>query len=106
MKKIRLLLGKRIKELREKRHLTQQQLDEMVGIDQRNLSKIECGVTFPSRVLADIAKALEVSLPELFEFDHIDISSDQMKVSINDSVNKLNYEEMKIVYRLIKVLDA
>ena len=51
MNRIKELLGRRIKELREKRGYTQQQLAEKIGIDQRNLSKIECGITFPSKSL-------------------------------------------------------
>ncbi len=37
---IKLLLGKRIKELRKQKGLTQEQLAEKMNIDQRNLSKI------------------------------------------------------------------
>ena len=43
---IKKLLGRRIKELRESKDLTQEQLAEKIGIGQRNLSKIECGNNF------------------------------------------------------------
>ena len=42
------LLGKRIKELRTQKQLTQEQLAEMVDMGERNLSKIECGINFVS----------------------------------------------------------
>lgn len=104
MNEIRLLLGKRIKELREKRDLTQQELAELVGIDQRNLSKIECGVTFPSRALGDIARALNINLPDLFDFEHIEVTPVQMKEFIRNSVNDLDDNYVTVLYRLIRTL--
>ena len=68
MNRIKELLGRRIKELREKRGYTQQQLAEKIGIDQRNLSKIECGITFPSKSLPELSRCLQISLPQLFDF--------------------------------------
>lgn len=101
MIEIKHMLGKRIKELREKRGLTQQQLSELAGIDQRNLSKIECGVTFPSKSLAEIAKALDITLPHLFEFDHVDLTSDCMKELIKEKLDELSDDYIRIIYRLI-----
>lgn len=66
---IKILLGKRIKELRTKRGLTQEKLSEIVGVGQRNLSKIECGKTFlTSDTLSKLLIALEVEAKELFDF--------------------------------------
>lgn len=67
---IKILLGKRIKELRTKRGLTQEKLSEIVGVEQRNLSKIECGKTFlTSDTLSKLLIALEVEAKELFDFE-------------------------------------
>ena len=46
MTDIKELFGKKIKELRIKRGLSQEQLAESIGIAERNLSKIECGKNF------------------------------------------------------------
>ena len=43
MESIKNLFGKRIKELRKERSLTQERLAELIGIDTRNLIKIENG---------------------------------------------------------------
>ncbi len=40
-----ILLGKKIKEIKKKRGLTQDFLAEKVGIDAKHLSRIECGKT-------------------------------------------------------------
>ena len=68
---IKKLLGKRIKELRTRKHLTQAQLAETVGMVERNLSKIECGQTFvTSETLSKIISALEIKPADLFNFEH------------------------------------
>lgn len=101
MHEIKFLLGKRIKELREKRGLTQQQLAEIAGIDQRNLSKIECGVTFPSKSLVELAKALDISLPHLFEFEHVNVTPEKMREFIKNKLGDLQDEHVQIIYRLL-----
>ena len=68
---IKILLGKRIKELRKSHHLTQEQLAEKMEIDQRNLSKIECGNNFiTAETLSRISKALKIEPQELFHFNY------------------------------------
>ena len=68
---IKKLLGKRIKELREHKNLTQEMLAEKIGIGQRNLSKIECGNNFvTAETLSKIISAHEVDAKELFDFNH------------------------------------
>lgn len=63
---IKKLLGKRIKELRTGKNLTQAQLAEAVEVAERTLSKIECGQTFVTAdTLAKIITALEVEPTEL-----------------------------------------
>lgn len=48
MKTTKALLGERIKELRKKRQLSQEQLAEKIQIDAKNLSRIEVGRGYPS----------------------------------------------------------
>ena len=58
----KLLLGKRIKEARNARHLTAKQLAELCHIDDTFLRQIEGGTKLPSLpVFIDLCNALEVS---------------------------------------------
>ncbi len=102
MKDIRILLGKRIKELRKELNISQQELAELADIDQRNLSNIECGVNFPSKSLLEIANALKVTLPELFDFEHLKVDSDYMKKYITDYLQNVSDENLKTIYRIIR----
>jgi putative transcriptional regulator len=60
----------RIKEYRIKRNLTQEKLAELVGVRRETIIFLEQGKYNPSLRLAhNVAKALEVSIDELFVFD-------------------------------------
>ncbi len=63
-----ITLGCKIRELRKKRQMTLQELAERTSLTAGLLSKIENFRTIPSLpVLAEIARALETGLSELFE---------------------------------------
>lgn len=70
MKKSQLLvnLGLKIKELRAKKNITQQELSDLVGVKREYITQIESGdynVTIDT--LNKIANAFEISLAELLE---------------------------------------
>ena len=68
------LLGKRIKEIRKHKGLTQEQLSEMIDIETSSLSGIESGRFFPSlHVLDKMSSVLEIELVEFFKFSSVDI---------------------------------
>ena len=59
------LIGCRIRALRKRRGLSQEQLGELVGFSQSKISKIENGDWDSLSDLRLIAKALEVPIEEL-----------------------------------------
>lgn len=62
--------GKTIKELREKRRLTQRALAEIICVSDKTVSKWETGKGFPDvAVIEDLAKALGTSIAELLTGD-------------------------------------
>lgn len=63
------LLGKRIKFLREKAHLTQEKLAEKSGISLDYLGKIEVSINRPGlKTLLKISNALSVPIKSIFDF--------------------------------------
>ena len=78
MENTKLALGKRIRELRVQKGLPQEKFAELLGIDQRSVSNIECGNTFPSKTLFKIAEVLETRLKDLFDFEYLTLSDFQM----------------------------
>ncbi|MDD3012375.1 MAG: helix-turn-helix transcriptional regulator [Candidatus Gastranaerophilales bacterium] len=100
---IKILLGKRIKELRIKKGLTQERLAEMVGIGERNLSKIECGTNFvTSETLSKMLIALDVEAQELFDYGH----HKEKEALKNELINALNDDtvDVELLYRIYRAL--
>lgn len=65
---LRVRVGRRLQELREKRGLNQTQLSDMAGINRSHLSQIENGAAAPRLdTIDDIAKALGITLEQLFK---------------------------------------
>ena len=59
-----------MKELREKHHLTQEQLAQKVGVRRETILFLEKGKYNPSLKLAyDIAKALDSKIEDVFIFE-------------------------------------
>lgn len=62
--------GKTIKELREKRKMTQKELSEMIGVSDKTVSKWETGKGLPDiGIIEELAKALGGSVAELLTGD-------------------------------------
>lgn len=63
---IRVLLGNRVRKLRQERGWTQVEMAEVLGIDRSYISEIETGKKDPSlRVLKTIADGFKLTLSEL-----------------------------------------
>lgn len=78
-------LGKKIQNLRKAKKITQDQLALQVGIDPKNISRIENGLNYPSaETITSIANALEVDVYELFVFN--EIPYEQMKEEITNAL--------------------
>ena len=68
-----MILKTRIKELRARHNLTQEDLAKMVGVRRETILYMEKGKYNPSLKLAhDVAKALKTTIDELFIFDDED----------------------------------
>lgn len=63
-------IGKRIKQLREKKNITQVELAHLCDFDKPNMNRLEAGNTNPTLyTLLKIATNLDVSLTELVELE-------------------------------------
>ncbi len=66
---IRLLFGRRVRELRRSKKLTQARLAEMLNFSVNYISQIETGQASPAfETLVKLASALEVEISVLFNF--------------------------------------
>jgi transcriptional regulator with XRE-family HTH domain len=104
MKNTKVLLGKRIKELRKDKGLSQDQLSEKIGIDPKHLSRVELGKSFPyMETLEAIAESLEVDVKDLFEFHHLKAEKITPR-SIENLLKGASEEKLRLAYKIIKAV--
>ena len=99
---IKNLFGRKIKEYRKRKSLTQAQLAELVNVDDKHISCIESGKNFPSADLIErLATSLEVEPKDLFEFYYLQDTTD-LKTDIISMLNKLNQDELSLARKYIR----
>ena len=105
MEKARKLLGRRIRYLRNRRGITQEQLGDKADVNYKYLGAIERGEKNPATDnLAKIAGALDVKLHELFVFEHEIEDIQLLKKKIDDLLKDASRKEFKTIYRVIEAI--
>ena len=66
---IKILIGKRVKELRSKLGKSQEELADLAGLDRTYITSVECGRRHISIVnIEKLSNALGVTLKDFFDF--------------------------------------
>ena len=74
------LFGRRIKEIRKRRGITQEKLAELLDLDNQTISRIETGSFFTSfENLEKMAEILNVKIKDFFDFEHLKDNSELKK---------------------------
>lgn len=95
--------GKNLKQIRRQKGLTQEQLAEFIGMDTRNLCKMENGNHFPqAKNLEKIIEVLDINIKELFDFHEENETKLKQKIFFN--IESMNIKELSILYEFIKTL--
>ena len=99
-------IGKRIKELRKQRGLTQAKLAEESGVEPSNISHIERAATKLSLpTMVNIANALGVTLDEIAYGSLVKSSAVSVKI-INDVLADCSPEELRTLAEFLKTTKA
>ena len=102
--KLKQMVGVRIKEIRVRRKLTQEQLAEKIEINPKYLSSIERGLENPTfNTFIKLSESLNVNIDDIF--NQIQIEDPAQKRSlINSLLNKADDEQLKLAYRILSVI--
>ena len=98
----RILVGRKIREIRKKLNITQDLFSEKLDIDTSTLSNIERGLSYPSMpTLLNIINVFKIKPDDLFRFDYLkdEINFENEMIEI---IKKQPYEKKQILYRIIK----
>ncbi len=98
MDNVKVLLGKRIRELRKAKKLTQEDLAEKVGIRTPNISYFETGKFSPAiETLPKLADALGVEIYELYMFNPLK-PTDEIRNELISAINE-NEDLTRTLYK-------
>lgn len=101
MDNIKKRFGSKIKEIREKRGLNQEQLAELIDMESRHLSRIETGKSFTTlENIEKIAKILDVNINTLFSFEHKKDKNELIK-EVNMYLKNASQKEIELIYKII-----
>ena len=97
-------VGRRIKEAREKRHLTQEELAARIDISPTHDSVIERGTKIPRLdTFVAIANALEVSGDALL-LDVVDHAAESQASDLSAALEGLPWEEKRRILKVVRTL--
>lgn len=100
-----VLFRKRLASLREAEGLTQVKLSEMIGAGPQYVGHVETGriKTPPWDRLKKLAKALNVSVSDLFFFEGVDDSPEELRAKIHRLAETNDVNRLRTYYRLMLV---
>lgn len=101
----KFLIGKKIKEIRKKNNLTQENFCEQIGIEPSSLSNIENGKSFPSmQTVLRIMEKLGATPADFFDFEYLK-DEKVLESEMFEIIRNLSYDKKQIIYRIIKQFD-
>jgi transcriptional regulator with XRE-family HTH domain len=101
---LKQMIGARIKDIRNKQGITQEQLSEKIGINTKYLSSIERGKENPTlNILLNLAQSLDVNLDEIFSDIQIEDPKNR-KAMINSLLNQVDDEQLKFAYKILSAI--
>lgn len=101
----KILIGLKIKEIRKKSNLTQEQFSEKIGIEPPSLSNIENGKSFPSmQTVLRILEEFHITPKDFFDNFYYD-NEKELEKQMFEIIQNQPIEQKRILYRIIKSFD-
>ena len=103
---IKSLLGRKIKQYRILKGISQEKFAELLNISQRTLSGIECGNNFlTSKTLDKMLEVLKISPDELFYVEYLKPSKELLQEIISD-IKSIEGDEdrLRTIYKVVKAI--
>jgi len=98
------LLGTRIREVRKLRGLSQERLAEKVGVDPKQISRIEGGKSAPSLdTLEAIATHLQVEIKDVFDFQHL-VPEERVEDQALRLLGMMDEERKRMAIKILRTL--
>ena len=98
------LIGQRIKEIRTNKHLTQEYLANVTGVNTSHISNIETGkVKVSLTLLMGICNAMDITLDYLLENEYHHATT-VVENELLNTIKNLSKEQQELLLKIAKVL--
>ena len=98
------MIGSRIKELRNSKGLTQEQLSERMEVNSKYLSSIERGKENPTlNTLVKLSESLGVDIGEMFRFVEAE-DPDTRRPLILSLLDEADSEQLKLIFKVLSAI--
>ena len=98
---VKQMIGIRIKDIRNKREFTQEELAEKIDINPKYLSSIERGKENPTlNTLIKLSESLDVNLNDIFHQIEIEDPA-KRKALLISLLDEANDDQLKLAYRIL-----
>ena len=99
--KLTTKFGKRLKEIRKRKGLTQEQLADLMGMEVNNISYLEQGKHLPKKEnLEKLCQALDVEPKELFDFGYMKTKA-EIITELNETINSMSLKDLQYFKKVI-----
>jgi transcriptional regulator with XRE-family HTH domain len=88
--------------MRKRSGLSQEKFAELIGIDPNSVSRIECGVHYPSLdTLEKITMILKVEMRDLFLFSNKE-TAEELRAFLIQTASEIDVEKLREVVRAVR----
>ncbi|MGM0940322.1 MAG: helix-turn-helix domain-containing protein [Bacillota bacterium] len=99
-KELAIYVGKKIREFRKKKGLTQKELGDLIGVKHNTISNYETGTISPEQdALFALSRALDVSIDDLFPLSD---NENTLDIALTFSDDDMDLKDMDFLNKLIK----
>lgn len=97
------VIGQKIREFRKLKNLTQFELAEKVGLNEKQISRIEMGLNYPTyTTFVKLIDILDINIENLIKNTSSNISPIENKISY--LIKNSNEQELELYYQVLKTL--
>lgn len=96
--------GKKLKQIRKSKGLTQEKLAELAGVHEKHISKLELGTYKPSfTTLNKVLTALDVKIDEVgLNLEKVSVNDNPFYIKSIQILNSATEQELEFYYGLLK----
>ena len=101
MKLDKEIIGKKIRQIRIEKGLSQEQLSEKIDISPRHMCTIENGNSFPSiETFVNISEILDIDINKFFNLDHAE-KNNNLRNEICDLVKISSIPQLRLIKDIV-----